>query len=457
MTVYCWRCGTPSPESASFCAHCGAALLTATSPVSPAGADTDAPPGFETDVPDFVYSDVPPTRPAVQTPPDEADVPSPVWGPPAYAPTPSGTSSGRGRGLMIGVLVVVLVAAVATVVAILGPRVGRPGGVTSPSTQSAQAPQAQPPVPTPQPSALTPPAGSPGLPRLPDYAPSDCGTTQAGAHDSFVLGSDRIPTPIAIWLLGTVSMCRKDTATSIDVTYGTPVDQWTYLRDDYTLRLQQDDALTAGPMAEDGGYFWGRSLDAGQWLVVGFFSDPAYGVTVSLRKGGRDIVPDGLVEAVSSEPETVADPREPGTGDLTVTPLAGWDHYDLSWFYGHPWTPIGNRYNKIVDGNLVGTLALTAQKLYSTGGPLELADAAHSLLLTVGDRLPGAAWVAAVDTTVDGCPALQYTFTVADTTIRYVFVQGPRMQFMFAAEVDTADPGLLDEVQAMIDSSIVSP
>ena len=379
--------------------------------------------------PDFVWT--PPPAPAVPPPDVHPPAPGlapilltrPVAPPPLSAPRrPPGTA-------LVAVLLLVVVALVAAVVVALVFR-----GTARPDSAPAM----------------------PGWPAFPSYSPTDCGVVDTSVRDYYTLGHDRFPSIIVPGSPELVSTCRHETATSIAVSYASDPTQWTWLIANFALALQQY-GLTPGPLTNSGGYLWGRSVDAGQWLLVSYAADDTTGLTVQLTKGPRSIIPFGLAETTSGQLDTVVDPIAAG-GKLTLVPAKGWDQHLMMWSYqGTGWQSNGLVYNRISGSTFEGTLAVWGETYDAGTDRLPLADAANSSMTgMMWDRFPADSLVAPDSVTVGGRPALSYTMTMYDTLMRYVFVDGPTTMYILAAQVDAAKPALMDEVQQMIDSSVIS-
>jgi len=293
------------------------------------------------------------------------------------------------------------------------------------------------------------------LPPFPTYATTDCGLIETGPITYYTLGNDRLPTFLLNYYYGTVSQCRHDTATSVDATYALAPDQWGFMYAAYTFWLQQYGGFTAGPLGASGGYLWGRSTDAGQWLLVGLLNDPEAGMTVSVRKGPRAILPDGLVERTTTLPDAVSSQFTGAT--MSFTPARGWAQYAQQTASPGEATNYGLHYSKIVGGSLVGSLGVFGPGVTNfLAVDWGVADDAMSFLSFMGEWAPGAPTAGTVPVVVDGCQGLQATWTEHDTVVRFEVVRCSTEGFAFIAEVDASKPALLDEVQKMIDSARIS-
>ena len=457
MMIYCWSCGAANESDQATCVHCGAAIGD---PSVASAGPTDSQPSLGGETPDFV----PAPSTASASPAIGPEPPSPEPEQPAAAtePAPSTPQSPRSRprgNLVVAVLGIMVVAlAVALVVALVTRQTATAGDVTPtvPATPAEPTPEEPPATLTPDPSAWPTPPSVPGTPPVPPYSAADCGFAQsATVFDYYHLGQDRLPTLIATWELGRVPTCLKTTDTSVQVTYDIAQDQWGFVFDDYIHMLQADAGFTPGPLNELGGYLWGRSIEAGKWLLVRLINDPGTGMTVIIQKGSRDLLPNGLVEGVTTQPQVVSDRDEPGS--LAVTAAPGWGAYDLMWMFSDHWDRIGLRYNKVSQGAIVGTLAVMNAATSGENGRLTLRETGDCWVMTAfSSRAAGFDTPQPVQTKVQGYEALKYSFTLSGTAVSYVFVQAPHAVYMLAAEVDLSDPHLLDEVQQMVDSATFS-
>ena len=379
--------------------------------------------------PDFVWA--PPPTPAA--PPPDVRPPASGQAPILLSrPTPPPARPAAGiprRTVLVGVLLLVVVALVAALVVALVSR-----GTTLPGNVA-------PAVPAP--------------PAFPDYAPADCDLVDAGVPDDYTIGHDRLPSIIAPSGLRLVSTCRRYTATSVQASYAIDPAQWDWFIANFALQLEQY-GLTPGPPSDRSGYLWGRSVDAGQWLLVSYAADATTGLTVQFTKGPRSIVPDGLVEASSDGPDVVGW-RVGAGGGLVLRPVRGWTRYRTMWSYqGTGWQSNALVYNNVSGNVLAATMAVWGEMYDDGTSRLPLIDAANGWMTgMMWDRFRSAVPVTPDSTTVYGYPALTYSFTMYDTAMRYVFIAAPTTMYIVAAQVDAANPGLQDEVEWMIDSSII--
>ena len=453
MIVYCWQCGTVNQYDSAACVLCGATIVrppqasvgtsqsstrATTNPTCPnchVGIQSTGSMcprcGYGQSVPDFVWQSPVTTAETVPSPVEPTPPPSAA---PTTQPNPTPVLSGppkpqpRRAGRMTPVALLSLVALVLVVTIVLV-------AVLRPTTTTNEPGEPD----------------DPGLPAFPGYSAEDCGLVEsATVFDYYILGSDRFPTLISSLVLGMVSTCRHDTATSIEATYAISQDYWRQITGDFIWWSQTFAGLNSGPLDEAGGYLWGRSLDAGQWLLIGMFNDPTTGMTITIQKGARDLLPSGLVERVSSLPDTVYQLNEPGT--MSFTPVRGWDQYTLTRMPGSQSEVLGLRYNNISKGSFAGTLGILGATTYDMNGKMPLDETAQSWIITFSIRA-SAEIPPPQETTVEGYPALQYTYTISDTLLRQVFVQGPDSIYVFTAEVDASNPDLLDEIQKIIDSA----
>jgi len=418
VSTICASCGAANSAVNSFCPECGAPLVAA----------------------HRNQTDPPPLRPYLwENPPDPVDgTPGLVPQPPQQdiRPEPVGLvlsgdivhvpPSVPGKPRRAGRVTAIVMSAVLVVGAgIVGWRTWQPDNGAGPV-----APVAQEQCPIVDPDSLS------------------------GAYN---LGHDQLQYLMGPSHLWPIPVCDHSTGTSVDITYEVSEQEGRMLTDDFTWGLQSVAGFAPAAMSDNGGYLWGKSVDPGQWLLVHIVHDWS-STRVTIQKGGRDILPDWMVAGVLEEPDIVRHPWLDSTLSLTRAP--GWNQYKLQ--KDTATDERGRRYSKIVDGSLVGTVAVFGTGIDDSAltgqyGALQylppLNGTAQGWINNLGNWAWNATSAQPVKTTVGGCDAIQYTFTNSEQVIRLVVVQGPTNIFAFIAEVDSTDLGLLDEVQQMIDSA----
>ena len=425
MSMTCSHCGVVTTESFSFCPECGTASTaarkneTGPTPLRPYRWENLPPPAAE-------------THALVPQPPHEYIHPEPVGLVSSGEIVPARPSVPE-KPRRAGRVVVIVTTAVLVVGA----------GITGWVVRGSN----------------TPPPPNPVVQVVPDNPGKQCSIIDMGnLPSSFDLGNDHLQTPHGFANPDTgIQVCQQSTDTSLDATYAFPQNDWPYVRTPYVWLLQTLSGFTPARMTDSGGYLWGKSVDAGKWLLIKVSNDPDTGVEVNIQKGGTEILPDWLAADILNKDNTTQDALPPAKPPLT--PAQGWNPYGLQGWELYEGTPsLGMRYNKIVNGSLVGTMATYGMNLsdYAPLGPFNLENTAQGVFSTYQDRDPSVANTEPVKTTVAGCDAVQYTFTRYGQTVRVVLVQGPTAVFTFTAQVDASDPALLDEVQRMIDSAEIT-
>jgi len=453
MAVYCWRCGAPNADHADLCVKCGEPIRTP----SPQGLDNPHP---ETIANTFSGQMVDITCPSCSGTIPIGSIACPCCG---YTASKAWTAPGTDQSaedaptkpsrkwqqwLAISAVPIVMIVAVIAGFILRSPSsVGEAGIATSeppypiPSVQSTEV----------YPSSLPTPVGSTSLPTT----SSGCYTTDpmaTNSDDGFILGQDHFAAPSNVTSLGPFQVCTETTPTHVQAVYQVGANDLIDITSSYSIYLQRNSGFTGYQVTPTTGQFWRRSVDSGKWLYVQMSSTTDQ-VTVTIDKGGRDVVPADIISATSDSPATVTymgnlNVRE----SLLFTPATGWQQYPFylpGW--GSSFLPENLRYNKVSDQSFEGTFTAYAvdMRYENDSSSLQIASTNWLRSFNPDGQL---AISSGTQITVGGRPAMKYTRSIDDSTITYIYIQGNTAIFALVAEVDSSMPGAAQDVNSMIDS-----
>lgn len=268
------------------------------------------------------------------------------------------------------------------------------------------------------------------------------------------MGNDQFASLAGSSGVASMPFCVIESPNRLHVTYEIPIDQQASIIEGYGIWLQRNDGFTASHINGKGGQFWRRSVDSGQWLYLQI-SVSSTEVTVTVDKGGREVVPDEAISATSKLPPSVTNVLKIGEHEtLVLTPVPGWEQYPVYLpGFANEYLSQYLRYNKITGYSAVGTLEAYVFDMRYETYTHSLPDAAAYWMRAFDPSIRESVIADGEQTTVAGAPAMRYTMQQGDSLTTYVFIQARTTLFAIVAETDATSPDPLAEVDAMINSA----
>lgn len=276
----------------------------------------------------------------------------------------------------------------------------------------------------------------------------------AWPREGIRLGNDQFTSLSGLSAVDPV-VCLTTTQTGFQADFKVPADQQESVIGGYAIWLQTNDVFTASQIDRSSGQFWRRSVDSGQWLYLEI-SSAGDEVTVTVDKGNRDVVPDGLIAATSNLPASVTCIVRIGEHE-TLTSTPGWEQYPVYLpGFASEYRSQHLRYNKISDQFAEGTLEAYVFDMRYDTDTSSLPDAAAYWMRIFDPNIMESVIAAGEQTTVAGVPAMRYTMYESDSVTTFVYIQGRTAKFVIVAEVDNSSGDLLGEIDSIINSAQLS-